>query len=258
MTTPMEKRLATCRVAKFAANEDGTYTFTVTTPAVDRVGDSVNPLGGDYRAFDQNPVVLYGHDYGELPIGRVESRTVSASGVTMKVRFASEIDEFAARVERYVAGGFLKTVSISFRPTKSEPMREGRGYRVDAWELLELSIVPVPCNSEALIASKGVGMVAVGEAKPPEAIDRAKLGAWAKAAVVAPKPIPEPEAAPAWVKALTDRLTKIEAALGLDEDNGDDPAADADADLIDPDEVDDSPDLTDALAAIDSARLTEV
>ena len=76
--------------------------------------------------------------------------------------------------------------------------------------------------------------------------------AWIKSIVAA-----EPEAAPAWAKALTDRLTKIEAALGLDEDNGDDPAADADADLIDPDEVDDSPDLTDALAAIDAGRLTE-
>ena len=256
MKAPMEKRLSTCRVAKSAANDDGTYSFTITTPAVDRVGDSVEPLGGDFRAYKQNPVVLYGHDYDELPVGRVEAFDVTAQGVVARVRFASEIDEFAARVERYVGAGFLKTVSIGFRVLELEPMPEGRGYRIKRWEMLELSVVPVPANSEALIASKGVGMVAVGEAKPPEAIDRAKLGAWAKAAVVATKP--EPEAAPAWVKALTDRLTKIEAALGLDEDNGDDPAADADADLLDPDEVDDSPDLTDALAAIDSARLTEV
>lgn len=257
MKAPMEKRLATCRVAKSAANEDGTYTFTITTPAVDRMGDSVEPLGGDFRAFKQNPVVLYGHDYSDLPVGRVESFEVSAMGVVAKVRFASEVDEFPARVERYVAAGFLKTVSIGFRVIEMEPIPEGRGYRIKRWELLELSIVPVPANAEAVIAAKGVGVLPVGETAPPETVNRVAIKAWCTP-VAAAAETPAKDDPPAWVKALGERLKRIEEALGLDEeDNGDDLPAIGDGEESDPDEVDDSPALTEALAALDTGRIGE-
>lgn len=240
------------------AMDDGTFEFVGSTPATDRVGDVIEQTGWDVRNYKRNPVVLYAHDYSALPVGRTESITLRDGSLIFRVRFASHAR--AKEVETMYREGFLSAVSVGFRALETERNKGADGYRIKRAELLELSCVPVPCNAEALIAGKAAGkkMVAVGE-KPAvaDAAEAVVVEAWIKS-IVAPEPAPEPEAAPSWAKALTDRLTKIEAALGLDEDNGDDPAADADADLIDPDEVDDSPDLTDALAAIDSARLTEV
>ena len=257
---------------KSAKNEDGTYRFTITTARKDRVGDVVVPTGGQFGEWLRGGgVVLYGHNYGELPVGRAERIRIKSDAVEADVRFASEIDPFAARVERFVAGDFLRSCSIGFKPLSNERQSDG-SYLISQWEMLELSMVPVPANSDAIVAAKGVGMVGVGIAKPPDEYRREDVKAWAKAhqATVEVDSVVDlgvvqgqaavaviEDAAPAWAKALAADMARIKSALGLTDDeqnNGIEPTAEAD-DLLDPDEVDDSPDLTEALAALDVARL---
>ena len=49
--------------------------------------------------------------------------------------------------------GVLGAVSVGFRPITSDPIRGG-GERYTAWELLELSVVAVPCDASALIVAR--------------------------------------------------------------------------------------------------------
>jgi len=71
-------------------------------------------------------------------------------------------------------GGFLSATSVGFIPLESVPgKRNGQGmllpgeaYRTfTRVELLELSIVPVPSNPEALISARNAGLISVKEFK---------------------------------------------------------------------------------------------
>jgi hypothetical protein len=47
----------------------------------------------------------------------------------------------------------MKAVSIGFQPIESEPLAGG-GRKFTKWELLEISLVAVPANSEALVIAR--------------------------------------------------------------------------------------------------------
>jgi hypothetical protein len=51
--------------------------------------------------------------------------------------------------------GILGAVSVGFRPLKSEPIRGG-DERFTLFELLELSVVTVPCDSDALVIARSM------------------------------------------------------------------------------------------------------
>jgi phage head maturation protease len=57
-------------------------------------------------------------------------------------------------VAALLSGGFLRSVSVGFRPLEfrfsSDPARQG-GIDFTKQELLEISVVPVPANAEALL-----------------------------------------------------------------------------------------------------------
>jgi len=253
-------RIANLRT-KATSRDDGTFEFVGSTPGTDRAGDEINQKGWDVKSYMRNPVVLYGHDYGALPVGRTESLSIKDGNLVFRVRFASHA--FAQEVKTLYAEGVLTAVSVGFKALDTERKSDGSGYRINRAELLELSCVPVPCNADALLVGKAAGkrMVAVGE--KPGVADDAQLPiieAWVKEAAAEALPLEAVQGGvqlsadpPAWAKALAADVSRIKAALGI-EDNGDEPTADAD-DLLDPDEVDDSPDLTEALAALSPARL---
>ena len=129
---------------------------TLTTPARDRQGDVIVPTGARLRWFRANPVVLWAHRCDLPPIGRVDpdSLRVSEQGIEADVLF----DEGSV-VGREVYGlydrGVMRAWSVGFIPLKWKVIEDpathrAQGYRVEEWELLELSAVPVPANPEAL------------------------------------------------------------------------------------------------------------
>ena len=66
-------------------------------------------------------------------------------------------------VWRAVEGGFLRAVSVGFTPTGpiNELVDENgnwTGYEFTSQELLELSVVPVPANPQALAVAKSLGI----------------------------------------------------------------------------------------------------
>jgi len=122
-----------------------TYRFLASTSTVDRQGDSVDQSGWELKNFMANPVILWAHNYGELPLGKVINLTISDKGLEAEIVFAdADANPKAQQVKKLIDEGILNAVSVGFIP------KERNGNIITRAELLEISIVPVPANQEAL------------------------------------------------------------------------------------------------------------
>lgn len=129
------------------------FSFVASTASEDRMGDIIRQDGWDLGAYQKNPVVLFGHNHDQ-PIGRAHNVKVVNGALTADFEFAPEhVNPFAAQVGRMVEAGFLKAVSVGFRPLAYKPMKSG-GLEFTKSELLEISVVSVPANAEALSFAK--------------------------------------------------------------------------------------------------------
>jgi HK97 family phage prohead protease len=154
--------------------------FTISTGSIDREQDRIALAGWDLANFRRNPVTLWGHDASRLPIGRAFDLRIEDAALKASVEFipsdTPEGGQFAESVYRLARGGFIAATSVGFRPVKWEYTRDqARG--ADDWfpgidfeeqELVELSIVTVPANPEALIDAPGPGEgTAIAADTPP-------------------------------------------------------------------------------------------
>lgn len=116
------------------------------TGALDRHGETINPKGWVLDNFMLNPVILFGHDYYSLPIGKAINVYQTGDKLKFDIQFAPSamgIEVFNLLKEKY-----LNASSVGFLPI--EWGKEGQKYTYMKQELLELSIVPVPANPEAV------------------------------------------------------------------------------------------------------------
>lgn len=134
-------------------------TFTISTSAVDRECDTISVDGWDTKNYQRNPVVLWGHDQASLPIGKVTNITSDGKALKAEVEFATaDINPIAEQIYQGVLKGFIKATSVGFQPLEwdinEERQKMGSIPPVDftKQELLELSIVNVPANAEALLS----------------------------------------------------------------------------------------------------------
>jgi HK97 family phage prohead protease len=154
--------------------------FTISTEAVDRERDQIAIAGWDLANFRRNAVVLWGHDATRLPIGRAFDVRVEERALKASVEFIPEDmpegGAFAESVYRLARGGFLAATSVGFRPIKwdytSDKDRGADdffpGINFEEQELVELSIVTVPANPEALMDAPGPGEgTAIASDTPP-------------------------------------------------------------------------------------------
>jgi HK97 family phage prohead protease len=139
-------------VERDGAGADRKYIFTISTSDVDRMGDTISATGWRFTAYRKNPVVLWGHQSEQLPIGRSEGVWTEAGGVKAAVKFGPGAE--AAGVRDLVDAGYLAAASVGFRPLKwkfaDSPERK-LGIDFLEQELLEWSIVTIPANANALI-----------------------------------------------------------------------------------------------------------
>jgi HK97 family phage prohead protease len=136
------------------SDDDGGYvSFIASTSEVDRMGDVIRQDGWELDRYRANPIVLFGHDH-DKPIGRAHNVRVERGALRADIEFApAEVDEFAAKIGRLVKAGFVRAVSVGFRPLDAKPMKSG-GYEFTKSELLEISAVSVPANASALAYAK--------------------------------------------------------------------------------------------------------
>lgn len=140
------------------AIEARTVSFVLSTSEEDRAGDTVDQTGWKVENYMRNPVVLWCHDQSEPPVGRCVSLGLQGGSLVGRVQFATaEQNPFADTIFKLVEGGFVNAGSVGFRPLRFEINEKG-GLDYREQELLEFSIVGVPCNPQALASVKAAGL----------------------------------------------------------------------------------------------------
>ena len=146
-------------------------TALVSTNAIDRYMEVIDPDGMDARNFRKNPVVLWAHDYTQPPIGKALWIKKEGDGIVSKVKFANTPK--GQEIFSLYKDGFMKAFSIGFIPIETENMQDDdmvddpdmpkkpkkpkKIYK--KWELLEYSAVPVPANPEAVALCVQRGLI---------------------------------------------------------------------------------------------------
>lgn len=148
----------------------------ISTTVVDRDGDVMLPSGLDMTDFSKNPVVLFGHDSNKLPVGKALDVQQRPNDVLAKIVFADRPSSLPDSQEwppdtlhELFKQGILKAFSVGFtipdngsRPAdQKDRARFGEDVRriVNRWRLVELSIVPLPANQEALATAVSKGFM---------------------------------------------------------------------------------------------------
>jgi HK97 family phage prohead protease len=159
------KIIENCEVKKVGERQ---YEFTASTADMDRDGEVISVDGWDLKNFKKNPVIMFAHNYNTLPIGKATKIGVKDGKLMNVVEFPPEgTYEFADTVARLVDAGYLKTQSVGFIPKKWEDgdwtEEDGKGSKprrtYTKQELLEISIVPVPSNPNALMNAVKEGVI---------------------------------------------------------------------------------------------------
>ena len=122
------------------------------TTAKDRAGDIVtaNAWAKGVDNFRRNPVLLYQHKH-DCPIGKVNKITVDKKGIFVEAA-VSEAAESNHGIQTLIKDGALKSFSVGFKVKDGKYNREEDSMYITDVELLEISVVSVPCNQDSLFS----------------------------------------------------------------------------------------------------------
>lgn len=157
---------------KISSEDERCVRAVISSSAVDREGDVLIPQGMNSKDFEANPVVMLMHSYYTLPIGKVTAIKRGEETVEAKIEFAARPDDHPegeewvpATIFSLFKQGVLNAFSVGFIPTdaRAATSRDCTKYGeecqqvINRWKLLELSVVGLPCNQEAvaMAVSKG-------------------------------------------------------------------------------------------------------
>lgn len=168
-------RMYSILTVKAVDDDERVITGIATTPTPDRVGDVVEPLGVSFK----NPMpLLHQHDH-DKPVGTVSFDKPSAKGITFKAKMPKIMDPgpLRDRVETAwgeVKAGLVRAVSIGFRSKGPVEFLEDGGIRFLESEVLELSLVTIPAQADAVIQTvKSIdGPILQAKGIAPKAEDR--------------------------------------------------------------------------------------
>lgn len=139
-----------------------TFQGWATTPATDRMGDTINSLGATFR----NPLVLLHQHNHDEPIGSAVFDKPTSKGIkfSAEIPVVDEPGPFKDRCDTAwgeISYGVVRAVSIGFKPIKYA-FKEDGGIDFQEIEIYELSPVSVPALPEAVItAVKSMAPVSV-------------------------------------------------------------------------------------------------
>jgi hypothetical protein len=161
-----------------SGSADGVYQAWATTLSIDRSNEVVIPEGvtniKDY--VSKNPIMYYDHAWAggmfsgtteeSLPIGKVIAAEI-VKGKGIKIDFSFSSLPFAQKIKTLVDEKILNSISIGFIPNKSETdpqvitqeltqagmmlTNQAPDRVITKWEMLENSVVGIPCNRDAVI-----------------------------------------------------------------------------------------------------------
>jgi HK97 family phage prohead protease/HK97 family phage major capsid protein len=115
----------------------------------DRVGDVVPSSVWEKGMVNylKNPIVLAYHDHDD-PVGRVTDHKVDSTGLWVKARISAA----ATEVFNLIKDNVLTAFSVSFRVIDAEYNAATELFVIKELELIEISVVSVPCNQDTLFS----------------------------------------------------------------------------------------------------------
>jgi len=129
---------------------EGEVIGIASTENADRDGDIIVQSGWDLENFKRNPVILAHHNYHNFPIGQATEIAVENGMLMFKVLF-SKVTEEARQAYELIQEGVLRSFSVGYIPREFDPKDQNRTLKA---ELLEISVVAVPANAEAIVYAK--------------------------------------------------------------------------------------------------------
>jgi HK97 family phage prohead protease/HK97 family phage major capsid protein len=118
----------------------------------DRSGDVVTAeaWAKGVENFRRNPIMLYQHKH-DCPIGKFDKITIDKKGIYVEGT-VSEAAERTHGLHTLIKDGALKSFSVGFRVKDGKYNRTTDSTTITDVELLEISIVSVPCNQDSLFS----------------------------------------------------------------------------------------------------------
>jgi HK97 family phage major capsid protein/HK97 family phage prohead protease len=153
----MLKRAYSLIELKSVSEESDEWVITgmATTPTPDRYNDIVDPLGAEFKEL----IPLLWQHQASLPVGNTALGKPTKKGIpfTSRIPKVAEAGKLKDRIDEAVQSvkyGLVRAVSIGFRVLKDGmEFLDNGGIKFLKTEIMELSLVTIPANMEATIAT---------------------------------------------------------------------------------------------------------
>lgn len=150
----MSNRAYSCLEIRATDEEQRMIEGVASTPKIDRQGDIIDPMGLNFAK--SVPLLLYHNS--SLPVGEVRFGKPTKAGLPFKaflpkVLEAGTVKERVEEAWHSVKYRLIGAVSIGFRALEDGIERIESGYKFTKTEVLELSLVPIPAQDEAVITA---------------------------------------------------------------------------------------------------------
>ena len=123
--------------------------FVASTPGVKSDGLEIDQDRWDLERYSSNPVFLWAHDYGSMPLGRAEAWVEGGRLKTRVTKWAGT--DMARDVEQAYRDDILNAVSVGWEDVDEDGKPISRGRKAARHVLFDISAVPVPGDPNALI-----------------------------------------------------------------------------------------------------------
>jgi HK97 family phage prohead protease/HK97 family phage major capsid protein len=143
-------------VHKTHSSEVNGMEFVLSDETPDRLDDVIMSNGWLLDNFRKNPVALFGHR-SDFIVGKWQNIRVVDNQLKGHLKLAPKgaserIDEIRTLVEADI----LRAVSVGFKAVSHEPRKDSHGVTYTKSDLVEVSLVAVPANPNALAVAKSL------------------------------------------------------------------------------------------------------
>jgi HK97 family phage prohead protease len=181
------------------------------TPAVDRHDEVVIQEGWKLDDYIKNPVVLWSHDNYQFPLAQMVRIGFENGQLAGAMKFAVDEYDVAKTAFNLMKGKYLRAFSVGFMNNVYEIDNETEIVKLIENVLLEVSVVNVPANQEALAKIKSIDVLKEAPAEE-EAKDEEKKNDEAVKTISQSNKDSIRQA----IKALTEALNAGEADIKVD------------------------------------------
>lgn len=163
-----ESKMKVSKVIKYNSQkaeeiEDRTLRFIGSTEHVDRHGEVIKADGWKLTTYKKNPVVLVNHKHSDLPVAKTKNVWVDkeAKSLMFDIEFPDmDVSSEGDTLYKLYKNGYMNATSVGFLPNPEKMVfGEKKGdpsVTYTEQELLEISLVSVPANPNALLTSKSI------------------------------------------------------------------------------------------------------